>query len=83
MEIIVKESENYLFINLVDEDGELVMETPVFTQEDVKKVLKSYSLFVHSIVLLENISTDESQKESNEILKAALETYSNIDEKTQ
>lgn len=79
MEIVTKELEDVLFINLVDEEWEIIMETPVFTEEDVKKVLKSYSLFVHSVVLLENISDWETDRVSNDILKMALDNYSNID----
>lgn len=80
MKISAVKSENYLFLNLLDEDNEIIIETPVFKKEDVKKVLQSYSLFVKSTVILENISQDEKDSDSLDELLLALDLDVNIDE---
>lgn len=80
MKIEAKQSERYLFINLIDDDGETIIETPVFKKEDVKNVLQSYSLFIHSLVLLENITSDEEDADALDELLSALDFDKNIDE---
>ena len=78
MKIEVVESQKHLFVNLVEEDWTIVMETPVFTLDDVKKVLKSYVLFIQSTVVYDSIEHNESEALSIDELKMALETYSDI-----
>lgn len=73
MRIEASETKWYIFINLVWDDWALLIETPVFKKEDVKNVLHSYSLFIHSLVILENISTDEENRDANEEIIWALE----------
>lgn len=81
MKIEASETKWYIFINLIWDDEEILIETPVFKKEDVKNVLHSYSLFIHSLVILENISVDEEHRDTNEEIIWALELDTNIHDK--
>ncbi len=66
----------------MEEDWEMVMETPVYTEDDVKKVLKSYVLFIQSTIVYDSIEHNEQEALSIDELKTALQTYSDIHAKT-
>lgn len=73
MEIKAEIYENNVFLNLYDWD-DLLMNTHIVKKKDVKNVLQSYSFFIHSIWLLENISQDINDYDSSEEIIEALQS---------